>query len=101
MIRLCNQCKCELNGENTAKKDARRFRKVCRPCFRENRSRYRAVKSERQGEVLDTLILNQVIKLDPVIAEDFYKKQLSITDKLYTGFLDRIINMIKNVIKER
>jgi len=96
MIRLCNQCKCELNGENTAKKDARRYRKICRPCFRDKRNKYRVIRSERQGQVLDNLIQKEIIKVDPIVAS-----KLSKTQESYDSFLHRIVSMIKNVIKER
>ena len=97
MIRLCNQCKCELNGENTAKKDARRYRKICRPCFREKRNKYRHVRSVRQGNLLDNLIDKEIVKVDPIIAAKVSHK----SKEVYNGFLERIVTMIKNVIRER
>lgn len=101
MLRLCNQCKCELNGINTAKKDAKRFRKICRSCFRKKRNNYRLMKTQNQVECLHTLIEQNIVKIDfdPLVADQIVPEE--IIEKKEENFLVRMVNMLKNIIKER
>lgn len=99
MIRLCSHCKCELNNQNCAKKDAHRFRRICRACFRIKRNKSRELKKVQQGELLGNLIDQQIIKIEPS------PKLVKITkEKKYKGysqFLKEIVRIIKEVVKVR
>jgi len=64
MTKLCNQCNTELNGANAAKKDARRFRKICKACYSVKRNAYRDIKKDEQKEHLKTLIDQQILRID-------------------------------------
>jgi hypothetical protein len=61
MLRLCSKCSCELNGSNTAKKDARRYRKVCKSCYRRDRKTYRQLKRQQN---LEKIINEKILLLD-------------------------------------
>ena len=61
MLRLCSKCSCELNGSNTAKKDARRYRKVCKSCHRKDRKIYRQLKRHQN---LEKIINEKILHLD-------------------------------------
>jgi hypothetical protein len=100
MIRLCNKCNCELNGTNCVKKDAKRFRKICRSCFREKRNASRILKKENQSKHLCTLIEKNIVKIDfePLLNDLKPKKELLYSRK--NSFLWKIVDTLKNIIKE-
>lgn len=89
MLRYCNICNCELNGFNSTKKDARRFRKICKTCFREKRNKSRMEKNVVEVNNDIQMILKK--KCDPSI------KEIHIPEK---GFIFCFKNMIKRLFKE-
>jgi len=99
MIRLCNQCNCELNSTNAAKKDARRYRRICRPCFAKKRNESRLIKLNNQTEHLNSLIEQKIIEIDFIRkdneSEECYECE---SPEVEFNLMVRGINCIKNFI---
>lgn len=100
MIRRCNRCNCELTGANCAKKDAKRFRKICRSCFKEKRNASRLIKNENETKHLYTLIEKNIVKIDfdPLMNDEIQIKKIDAKEQ--DNFLVKMFNKVKNIIRE-
>jgi|SRR5208337_3757175 len=99
MVKLCNQCNCELNSKNAAKKDARRFRNICRSCFSKKRNQSRLIRLNNQTEHLNSLIKQRIIAIDFIDKDNNSEKCYECeSPDIEFGLMVRGINCIKNFI---